>query len=138
MACHDDKAKCEWIVNSNAGSKDASSMSGAVASLSQVPSSPVVASSSWVSCSSPPQPETHASVDALREIAEAICDIQCGQEEHLQQVEDNAQCSLAAVEQLVQVLVDRGAPKVAERALVSSMGASQGGDGTLLLLDCDQ
>src|SRR5258705_13368308 len=28
VACHDDKAKCEWIINSNAGSKDASSMSG--------------------------------------------------------------------------------------------------------------
>src|SRR5258705_4290633 len=113
VACHDDKAKCEWIINSNAGSEDAGSMSGAVASSSRVPSSPVVASSSWVSCSSPPQPETHASVDALREIAEAIRDIQCGQEERLQQVEDNAQCSLAAVEQLVQVLVDGGAPKVA-------------------------
>src|SRR5258708_1135434 len=138
MACHDDKAKCEWIVNSNAGSKDASSMSGAVASLSQVPSSPVVASSSWVSCSSPPQPETHASVDALREIAEAICDIQCGQEEHLEQVEGNVQHSLATVEQLVQVLVNGGAPKVAEWALVSSMGGSQCSDRTLLLVDYDQ
>ncbi len=138
MACHDDKAKCEWIVNSNAGSKDASSMSGAVASLSQVPSSPVVASSSWVSCLSPPQPETHASVDALWEIVEAICDIQCGQEEHLQQVEDNVQHSLATVEQLVQVLVNGGAPKVAEWALVSSMGGSQCSDRTLLLVDYDQ
>ena len=98
MACHDDKVKCEWIIDSNAGSEDAGSMSRAVASLSRVPSSPVVASSSWVSCLSPPQPETCASVNALREIAEAICDIQCGQEEHLRQVEDNAQCSLAAVE----------------------------------------
>src|SRR5260370_37002947 len=72
MACHDDKVKCEWIVNSNAGSEDTGSMSGAVASSSQVPSSPVVASSSRVSCSSPPQHETHASVDALQEIVEAI------------------------------------------------------------------
>src|SRR5258708_22896186 len=83
MACHDDKAKCEWIINSNAGSEDAGSMSGAIASSSQVPSSPVVASSSRVSRLSPPQPETRASVDALWEIAEAIHDIQRGQEERL-------------------------------------------------------
>src|SRR5260221_14380138 len=31
VACHDDKVKCEWIINSNAGSEDASRMSGAVA-----------------------------------------------------------------------------------------------------------
>src|SRR5258707_2375814 len=98
VACHDDKAKCEWIVNSNAGSEDASSMSGAVASSSRVPSSPVVASSSQGSCSSLPQPETRASVNALQEIAEAIRDVQCGQEERLWRVEDNAQHSLAAVE----------------------------------------
>src|SRR5258707_15263439 len=83
MACHDDKVKCEWIVNSNAGSEDAGSMSRAVASLSQVPSLPVVASSSQVSHLSPPQHETCASVNALWEIAEVIHDIQCGQEEHL-------------------------------------------------------
>src|SRR5260221_5623264 len=105
VACHDNKVKCEWIVNSNTGSKDAGSMSGAVASSSRVPSSPVVASSSRVSCLSPPQHETRASVDALWEIEEAIHDIQCGQEECLQRVEDNAQHSLAAMEQLVQVLV---------------------------------
>src|SRR5258707_11378605 len=99
MACHDNKAKCEWIIKSNAGSKDAGSMSRAVTSLSRVPSSPVVASSSRVSHSSLPQPETRASVDALWEIAEAIRDIQHGQEEHLRQVEDNAQRSLAAMEQ---------------------------------------
>src|SRR6266436_8625718 len=91
VACHDDKVKCEWIINSNAGSEDAGSMSRAVASSSRVPSSPVVASSSRVSHSSPPQPETHASVDALQEIAEAIRDVQCGQEERLRRVEDNAQ-----------------------------------------------
>src|SRR5258707_3351385 len=34
VACHDAKAKCEWIINSNAGSEDAGSMSGAVASSS--------------------------------------------------------------------------------------------------------
>src|SRR6266478_6300419 len=96
MACHDDKAKCEWIIDSNAGSEDTSSMSRAVASLSQVPSSPVVASSSQVSRLSPPQPETCASVNALWEIVEAIHDVQRRQEEHLWQVEDNAQCSLAA------------------------------------------
>src|SRR5258707_4276364 len=118
MACHDDKVKCEWIINSNAGSEDAGSMSGAVAS------------SSRVSHSSPPQPETHASVDALQEIVEAIRDIQRGQEERLRQVEDNVQHSLAAVEQLVQVLIDRGASKVAERALVSSMDGSQHGNVT--------
>src|SRR5258708_1103651 len=83
IACHDNKAKCEWIIKSNAGSKDAGSMSRAVTSLSRVPSSPVVASSSRVSHSSLPQPETRASVDALWEIAEAIRDIQHGQEEHL-------------------------------------------------------
>src|SRR5258707_3961140 len=120
VACHDDKAKCEWIINSNAGSEDAGSMSGAVASSSRVPSLPVVASSSQVSCSSPPQPETRASVDALQEIVEAIRDVQCGQEEHLRQVEDNVQHSLATMERLVQVLVDGGAPKVGEWALVSS------------------
>src|SRR5258708_2113393 len=138
VACHDDKAKCEWIINSNAGSEDTGSMSGAVASSSRVPSSPVVASSSRVSCSSPPQPETHASVNALQEIVEAIHDVQRGQEERLRQVEDNAQCSLAAVEQLVQVLVDGGAPKVAERALVSSAGGSQRSNRTSLLVDYDQ
>ena len=77
-------------------------MSGAVASLSRVPSSPVVASSSWVSRSSPPQPETRASVDALWEIVEVIRDVQRGQEEHLWRVEDNAQHSLAAMEQCKQ------------------------------------
>src|SRR5258708_7096890 len=137
MACHDDKAKCEWIINSNAGSEDAGSMSGAIASSSQVPSSPVVASSSRVSRLSPPQPETHASVDALWEIAEAICDVQCRQEERLRRVEDNAQRSLATVERLVQVLVDGGAPKVVEWALVLSAGWSQSGDGSSLLADYD-
>src|SRR5258708_9894636 len=106
MACHDDKAKCEWIINSNAGSEDAGSMSRAVASSSQVPSLPVVASSSWVSRLSPPQPETCASVNALQEIAEAIRDVQHGQEERLQCVEDNVQHTLAAMEWLVQVLID--------------------------------
>ncbi len=129
MACHDNKVKCEWIIDSNAGSEDAGSMSRAVASSSQVPSLPVVASSSRVSCSSLPQPETCASVDALQEIAEAIHDIQHGQEEHLQRVEDNAQHSPATVEWLVQVLVDGGAPKVAEWALVSSVGGSQHSEG---------
>src|SRR5260221_14673836 len=112
-------------------------MSGAVASSSRVPSSPVVASSSRVFRSSPTQPETCASVDALQEIAEAICDVQHGQEERLWQVEDNAQRSLAAMEWLVQVLVDGGAPKVAERALVLSAGGSQHGNRTSLLVDYD-
>ena len=67
-----------------------------------------------------------------------VYNIQCGQEERLQQVEDNAQHSLAAVERLVQVLIDRGAPKVAEWALVSSAGGSQRGNGTSLLADYDQ
>ena len=69
---------------------------------------------------------------------EAICDIQHGQEECLQQVEDHVQCSLDAMEQLVQVLVDRGAWKVAERELVLSTGGSQWGNRTLLLMDYDQ
>ena len=42
------------------------------------------------------------------------------------------------MEWLVQVLVDRGAPKVAEWALVSSVGGSQHGNGTSLLADYDQ
>ena len=42
------------------------------------------------------------------------------------------------MEQLVQVLVDRGAQKVVERELVSSAGGSQRGDGTSLLMDYDQ
>ena len=42
------------------------------------------------------------------------------------------------MERLVQVLIDGGAPKVAERALVSSVGGSQCGDGTSLLADYDQ
>ena len=42
------------------------------------------------------------------------------------------------MEQLVQVLVDRGVWKVAERELVSSAGGSQWGDGTSLLMDYDQ
>ncbi len=41
------------------------------------------------------------------------------------------------MEQLVQVLVDGGAWKVVERELVSSMGRSQWGNGTLLLMDYD-
>src|SRR5260370_35824764 len=81
---------------------------------------------------------THASVDALQEIAEVICDIQHRQEEHLRQVEDNAQCSLDTVEQLVHVLVDRGGPNVAEQALRSSTGGSQHGNRTSLLADYDQ
>jgi len=74
----------------------------------------------------------------LQEIAEAICDIQRGQEEHLQRVEDHAQRTLDAMEWLVQVLVDGGAWKVAERELVSSAGGSQQGNGTSLLMDYDQ
>ena len=42
------------------------------------------------------------------------------------------------MEQLVQVLVDRGVQKVAERELVLSMGGSQQGDRTSLLMDYDQ
>ncbi len=42
------------------------------------------------------------------------------------------------MEWLVQVLIDGGAQKVVERELVSSMGRSQWGDGTLLLMDYDQ
>ncbi len=38
------------------------------------------------------------------------------------------------MEQLVQVLIDRGVWKVAERELVSSAGGSQQGDGTSLLM----
>ena len=42
------------------------------------------------------------------------------------------------MERLVQVLVDGGAWKVAERELVSSAGGSQQGNGTLLLMGYDQ
>ncbi len=42
------------------------------------------------------------------------------------------------MKQLVQVLVDGGAWKVAERELVSSMGGSQQGNRTSLLMDYDQ
>ena len=42
------------------------------------------------------------------------------------------------MEWLVQVLVDGGAQKVAERELVLSAGGSQWGDGTSLLMDYDQ
>ncbi len=77
-ACCIDKAKCEWIAGSHAESEEGGSISRVVASLSQV------ASSSQVARSSPPQPEVHASIDALQEIVEAICDIQCRQEEQLQ------------------------------------------------------
>src|SRR5258708_7636984 len=80
-ACHIDKVKCKWIAGSHADSEEGSSFSRVVASSSQVASLPQVASLSRVSRSSPPQPEVHASVDALWEIAEAICDVQCGQEE---------------------------------------------------------
>ena len=48
------------------------------------------------------------------------------------------QCTLDAMERLVQVLIDRGAWKVAERELVSSTGGSQQGNRTLLLMDYDQ
>ncbi len=48
------------------------------------------------------------------------------------------QCSLDAMEWLVQVLVDRGAQKVVEWALVLSVGGSQHGDRTSLLVDYDQ
>ncbi len=48
------------------------------------------------------------------------------------------QCSLATMEQLVQVLINGGAPKVAEWALVLSTGGSQCSDGTSLLADYDQ
>ena len=91
-ACHINKVKCKWIAGSHADSEEGGSISGVVASSFQVASSPQVARSSL------PQPEVHASIDALQEIAEAIHDIQCGQEEHLQQVEDHAQYTLDAVE----------------------------------------
>src|SRR5260370_752430 len=78
------------------------SISGAVASLSQV------ASSSQVARSSLPQPEVHV------------------------------QCTLDTMEWLVQVLIDGGVWKVAERELVSSAGRSQQGNGTLPLMDYDQ
>ena len=42
------------------------------------------------------------------------------------------------MEWLVQVLVDGGVRKVAERELVSSTGGSQRGDRTSLLMDYDQ
>ncbi len=42
------------------------------------------------------------------------------------------------MEWLVQVLVDRGVQKVAERELVLSAGGSQQGNGTSLLMDYDQ
>jgi len=42
------------------------------------------------------------------------------------------------MEWLAQVLIDGGAQKVAERELVLSMGGSQQGDGTSLLMDYDQ
>src|SRR5260370_29895771 len=45
---------------------------------------------------------------------------------------------ISRLQRLVQVLVDGGAPKVAERALVLSAGGSQCSDGTLLLADYDQ
>ena len=48
------------------------------------------------------------------------------------------QQTLDAMEQLVQVLIDRGVWKVVERELVSSMGGSQQGNGTSLLMDYDQ
>src|SRR5260221_12999661 len=99
-------------------------MSGAVASSSRVPSSPVVASSSRVSRSSLPQPETCASVDALQEIAEAIRDVQRRQEEHLRRVEDNAQRALANVGGFVELVIYWGALKGAELTLVLGAGES--------------
>ncbi len=113
-------------MGSHADSEEGGSISGAVASMSQVPGA------------SPSHLETHPSVNTLWEIVEVICDIQHGQEEHLQQVEDCAQCTLDTMEQLVQVLIDGGAQKVAERELVLSTGGSQWGDRTLLLMDYDQ
>ena len=71
-ACCADKVKCEWITGSHADSKEGSSVSGAVAPTSRVPGTSLS------------QLETRPSVDALREIVEAICDIQHGQEECLQ------------------------------------------------------
>jgi hypothetical protein len=136
MACRADKSKCEWITGSHADSEEGGSVSGPVASSSRV--SGAVASSPRVSGASSSQPETRASVDALREIAEAIRDVQRGQEERLRRVEDNAQRSLDAVERLVQVLIDGGARKVAEWELVSSADGSQRGDGASLLMDYDQ
>ena len=71
-ACHVDKVKCEWITGSHADSEEGGSVSGAVASMSRVPGT------------SPSQLETCPSVDTLREIVEAIRDVQHGQEERLQ------------------------------------------------------
>ncbi len=48
------------------------------------------------------------------------------------------QHSLATMEWLVQVLIDGGAPKVAEQALVLRVGGSQHDNGTSLLVDYDQ
>ncbi len=71
-ACCADKVKCEWITGSHADSKEGGSVSGAVASMSRVPGTSLS------------QLETRPSVNALWEIAEAIHDIQHGQEECLQ------------------------------------------------------
>src|SRR5260370_30554529 len=48
VACHDDKAKCEWIINSNAGSEDTGGLSRQEVPCLQVPPSPVVLLQSWV------------------------------------------------------------------------------------------
>ena len=66
-----DKAKCEWLNESQADSKEGGSLSG------------MVASTSHISGASSSHHESHASVEALQEIAEAIWDVQCGHEEHL-------------------------------------------------------
>ena len=58
-ACHIDKVKCKWIAGSHADSEEGSSVSRVVASSFQV------ASSSQVARSSLPQPEVHASIDAV-------------------------------------------------------------------------
>src|SRR5258708_1871265 len=121
-ACHADKAKCEWITGSHADSEEGGSVSGAVASTSRVPGT------------SPSQLETRPSVDALWEIAEAIRDIQRGQEERLQRVEDRAQCTLDAMEWLVQVLVDGGAREAGGRELVFSAGVTPPANCPLLLM----
>jgi len=67
-----------------------------------------------------------------------ICDVQQGHEAHLWQIEDQSQCTLEAIECLVQVFVSGGVEKLVEREVAPSMTASQEGNGVSLLMDYDE
>ena len=78
------------------------------------------------------------SIKALQDIVAAIHDVQQGHKAHLQQIEDQSQRTLEAIEHLIQVFVSSRVEKLAEREVALSMTGSQEGNGVSLMMDYDE